>query len=672
MASNNPFYGSSSSPSSTMPANGSTQRLALDNMIRRELKVSDPSDPNQIAQALLNRYKDDPRAITIGQEARGLPFLFSAPAAPTAQQASTTSDIELQQARDDVERDLQELMTNSLLKDVTPEIQGWAQAIRSAIQEGTNAARFALDPRQRDKAFAIRRQLNDYARMARLVGALTPTLNLTYRKFAQSLDEVAAVIIVTMGEALANVGFNGGKFLLQTPYSELQVRRDTVIYALRNLIGATQEAYGPNDWPRGLDAYRNLFDLLEMQGQGDLRILLVENELARVMDELIQRAAHGYADGLRALGSTAQLDLERFRRLVAVGEGAVAIESPPLTTFLESLQLFADAFKDSGGFRLLRIARPSILVYGLYDNSGPDEGVQRLQELVVKRGILADRLDCFLQCGCGAEAVKCQIILDKILYDIDRAIDLYALGKQNFANPERRAAAYGYVIKSFLNRVENKQLSCDISDLLKNLLNDIQSLMLGPQLGFGPDQQTNDKHNRWIEELNKFGNGVAASNVIDQLLRDSLNKAIQDLPRIDLNLSSSQRFHLISLALVYCLAEEGWSRAVKNNINIQIPGFNPMKIRDFNNSFEISGLANTLQQELCIQVDSEDRWVNLVKMMAPDCMGIDSILAELKSVISDAINRVGGARCPSFNPSIPPHYETSLEALVTTPRNRGL
>lgn len=262
MASNNPFYTGTSSPSTAMPANGSTQRLALDNMIRRELKVSDPSDPNQIAQALLNRYKDDPRAITISQEARGLPFLFSAPATPTAQQASTTSDVELQQAKGDVERDLQELMTNSLLKDVTPEVQGWAQAVRSAIQEGTNAARFALDPRQRDKAIAIRRLLNDYARMARLVGALTPTLNLTYRKFAQSLDEVAAVIIVMIGEALANIGFNGGKFLLQTPYSELQVRRDAVIYALRNLVGATQEAYGPNDWPRGLNAYRSLFDLL--------------------------------------------------------------------------------------------------------------------------------------------------------------------------------------------------------------------------------------------------------------------------------------------------------------------------------------------------------------------------------------------------------------------------
>jgi hypothetical protein len=57
-------------------------------------------------------------------------------------------------------------------------------------------------------------------------------------------------------------GSDGGAARMQAPYSELQVRRDSVIYALRNLVGATQEAYGPNDWPRGLDAYRSLFNRL--------------------------------------------------------------------------------------------------------------------------------------------------------------------------------------------------------------------------------------------------------------------------------------------------------------------------------------------------------------------------------------------------------------------------
>jgi hypothetical protein len=143
------------------------------------------------------------------------------------------------------------------------------------------------------------------------------------------------------------------------------------------------------------------------------------------------------------------LDLERFRRLVAVGKGAVGPESPPLTSFLEALTLFGDAFDSAGGFRLMRIARPPILFYGLYGNGNTvlDAADQTLLNLIIQRGLLADELDCFLQCACTPDGVICQIILDKILYDVDRAIDLYALGKDTFGPPERRAAAYAYVIE---------------------------------------------------------------------------------------------------------------------------------------------------------------------------------------------------------------------------------
>ncbi|QSA97005.1 hypothetical protein [Methylococcus sp. EFPC2] len=452
-ASSNPFYGSGS----TSPSGASGyQRMALDNLIRRELKVSDPNDPQQIANALLERFKEDPRARAINQEARGLPFLQALQISSPVAQASTSTDTELRQAKDDIDRDLQELLTNSLLKDVTPEIEGWAQAVRSAIQEGTLAARFALDPRQRDKGFAIRRQLGDYARMARLVGALSPTAASIYRSFAQSLDEASAVILVLMGESLSNVGFNGGRFLLQVPYTELQVRRDAAIYALRNLVGTTQEAYGPNDWPRGLDGYRLLLRELEAQGYGDLRALLQENELARVMDELIVRADHGRVQGLRALGVTARIDIDRFRRLVLIGQQMAVDEqnqpspwSPPLTAFLEALLLFAEAFDSSGGFRLVRVARPPILYYGLFGNRVADAGEDRLINLIVQRNRLAEALDCLADCECSGNAALCQIVLDKLLYDTDRSIDLYCYGQQPFGIPEQRASAYGLLIEVF-------------------------------------------------------------------------------------------------------------------------------------------------------------------------------------------------------------------------------
>jgi hypothetical protein len=574
---NGSFYGGTGQKGGTAPPSGSQQRLALDNLIRRELKIADPNDPIQVAQALLTRYQDDPRARAIGQEAQGLPFLLSAPTQAPMAQAPTSSTAEWDQAVSDVNRDLEELTTSALLKDVSPELLGWAQAVRSAMSEGMNAARFSLDPRQRDKTFAIRRQLGDYARMARLIGALNPPVNMNYRGFAQSLDEIAAVLLVMMGEALANVGFAGGRYLLQAPYSELQVRRDAAIYALRNLVGATQEAYGPNDWPRGLDAYRRVFDTLDTEGQGDLRALLVENELARSMDELIQRAAHGTVGGLRALGATAQLDLERFRRLVAIGRRAVSPESPPLTAYLEALQLFADAFDPSGGFRLLRIARPPILFYGLYGIDPLQKADRRLTQLLIQRGVLAGQLDCVMACDCSEGTALCQIVLDKILYDVDRAIDLYAVGLQDLGSPECRASAYSYVIDAAYT------IPCGNLPPIHPTLEVIR----------GQLRPLDDSLVNWDVDRASF------AAVCTQALRSD---------------------------------------------------------------------------ELCIQRETEARWENLVRTMAPNCLEIGRIFGvqgRITRLINRAINLVlvvqnldAPVDCGRFEPSIPPHYETSLQSIA--------
>jgi hypothetical protein len=441
-----------SSQNGSTPLNNAA-RMPLDNLLRRELKVNDPNDPLQIAQALSTRYKDNPKAIAIKREAEGVPFITAAITSTPVATGTHSSDIELQQAMDDVERDLQELTTNSILKDIKPELEGWAMAIRSAVTEGINSARFGIDSRQRDKTFGIRRTLGDYARVARLIGAMTPVLNIAYRKLAQSLDEVSAVLLVKLGESISSIGFNSGRYLLQVAYSDLQTRRDSVIAALRNLVGSTQEAYGPDDWQRGLNAYRQLFNYLENQAQGDLRSLLVESELARIMDNLLQRAGQGSGQGLRQLGATFQIDIERLRRLVIVGHKAVEPASPPFTAFLDSLQLFIDALQPGGGSRLIRIARPPILFYGLYGQAISERNASHnLLEIVIQRGILADQLDRFAQSGLDPATTKGLIVIDKMLYGIDRAIDLYAVGKEDaFIEPDFRAAAYSYVIDVLLN-----------------------------------------------------------------------------------------------------------------------------------------------------------------------------------------------------------------------------
>ena len=143
-----------------------------------------------------------------------------------------------------------------------PELRGWQSAIDNIIADGAEAAPLALDPRMRDRGFQARRLLGDYARVARFVGALTPSLNDNFRALGRSLDEVSSVLMVLMGDAIANIGFSGGRFLLQAQASDLQDRRDAVLVALRNLIGSTQVSLRPGDWPRGLQAYQQFINRL--------------------------------------------------------------------------------------------------------------------------------------------------------------------------------------------------------------------------------------------------------------------------------------------------------------------------------------------------------------------------------------------------------------------------
>jgi hypothetical protein len=626
-SSNHPF--SSSSAANSGALSNSPGRMALDNLIRRELKVSDPNDSKLVAEALFSRYKDTPRAAAIAREAQGVPFLMNAPTAVPMAQVMRSSDTEWKQAVDDVERDLTALMDNAILKDIRPELQGWAMAIRSAIGDGMNAARYALDARRRDVAFGIRRTLGDYARMARLVGILTPGMNINYRKLAQSLDEVSAVLLVMMGEAIANVGFNGGRFLLQAPFSELQSRRDAVIYALRNLTGSTQAAYDSNSWPRGLDAYRQLFQILEEQGQGDLRALLVENELMRIMDTLIQRSGQGSIDGLRQLGATAQLDVERLRRFVLIASNAIRPSAPPLAAFLEALQLFVDAFNSAGGSRLLKIARPPILFYGMYGTSGLERADRRLLEIIIQRGLLADQLDCFAQCGCDSDSVKCQIVLDKILYDVDRSIDLYAVGQTDFGEPERRAGAYGYLISAFLR--PSRTTSSD------------------------------DENPPELAPLINCLNGQFSSPTIAARIRDALRKLYNQL--------LPQGSTAISLDSI---------PPVANTIPLEDPNDRdriPQLLAGSDLSLDFRDRAI---QELKIQKDMENRWENLVKSMASDCVPFDNtrntgnsivdvgIFGITTQVLNEAIRLAGGTDISALAifKALPTQYEEGIQDIV--------
>ncbi|MGH6842936.1 MAG: hypothetical protein ACREDV_12765, partial [Methylocella sp.] len=370
----------------------------MDNRIRQALRIGDPRDPAQIAEGLKRLFPAEAR--TLALETEGLPILpAKVGVGPVRAVESQATSAELKQAIDDVERDLTALTTDHRLKDITAELQGWGQAIRSIISDGAAAARLTLDPRARDRLFGARRSLGDYARLARLIGALTQTLNQSYRRLAQSLDEVSSLLLVLAGEALAASGLAGGRFLLSVPASELQSRRDAILMALRSLLGSSEQAYGNDQWPWGLSGLREMLRIIERSGHLDLRALLEENVLGGLLDELIERASQHSATGLRALGATSEVAVQRLFRLLQVVDNNVTPPSPPVTTFLKAIELFLDAFSSSkSGYRLHFVARAPVSFYGLSGIGGPDEATRRLIDLVIQRGQLAELLDCYLGC----------------------------------------------------------------------------------------------------------------------------------------------------------------------------------------------------------------------------------------------------------------------------------
>jgi ribosomal protein L21E len=403
-----------------------------------------------------------------------------------------------------------------------------------------------------------------------------------------------------MGESLANVGFSGGKYLLQTSYSELQMRRDAVIHALRNLTGSVQESYGPSDWQRGLDAFRQLSNFLETYAQGDLRALLVENELIRMMDNLIHRTGQGTVEGLRQLGATAKVDVERLRRLVIVGSRAVKPPSPPLTAFLDALQLFIDAFRNAGGYRLLHIARPPILFYGLYGQSVPgNESPERsIVSLVIQRGLLADQLDRFAQSGSGTRVAKGQIILDKLLYDTDRSIDLYAMGRAAFGEPEYRAAAYSYVI-DVVTSIEQGELGSEVSPL-NNLLREL----------------TND-----------YGSTSSSSLTPISFRFQEIQDRLTEIRA------------LLFTPLVSRLGSDPDSGFQLTDPPDPLP-----RLVDEGGPISSDPIIEFIQQELFIQKDMEQEWTDLVETMAPNYVPYQEVVGNggvIAQLISSAIERVG-------------------------------
>jgi hypothetical protein len=425
--------------------NRSPASAAVDNVLRRSLKISNPYDPADVAKGLLARYRDE--AEKIKREQQGLPFSLMQTQPPVAPLPNGSGRPEMRRASDTLEAALKELTTSPDLADIQPELSGWASMIRRACADGFASASYAIDAGERDRAFGARRSLGEFGRLARYAAAVNSCATEVYCRLAQACDLAANVMLVLIGDALGEAGITRSGAILQVPTATLESRRNGVVEALRNLL-APNAIDDQDTLPRAQQAVLEIYDRLEEMGSPDLRVLLDEVYLARQLDDLIDLATGSTPDGLRALGTASAIIVQRLVRFLIIAEPIVVPPAPPAAVFFAELRLFTQGFEASrSGYRLPYLARSPLLVSGVAGGATFDAPTQRLLDVALRRTALADEIDC-LCCSCDEHDADELVLAAKVLFDVDRAIDLYGLGTDPLGRggPELRAAAYGVII----------------------------------------------------------------------------------------------------------------------------------------------------------------------------------------------------------------------------------
>jgi len=527
----NGTYGTSSALEKSGP------RL-VDEFLRRELRVGDPRNPREVVMALRRRYATD--AARIDQESAGLPILYvqpqplMLPAGPAA--GDTPGTREERRVQADLESDLTALIDSRDNREWAPEIRGWRETLVREFSDGAAAARFGQDPAMRDRAFLAVRRLGEFARVARLVGVMNLALNGDYRRLAASLDDACDVMRILMGEALYNAGLSDGGVIIQVPLVDLRQRRDALVLGVRGLAGLDEEGFD-GDWGDDIAAYRALLEELDRRNVPELKVYLREELLAPILDNLVSTVSRQDPEALRQLAATIPVEISRLNRLreiastLRLGTTIEAGVAASISKFEQALQLFIDGFaRARSGARLIDLALPLPMAAQQADEEDADAR-RILRDIVGLRGELAREAECFLSCcGCDVDELRCQVKLDKVLFDVDRAIDLFAQGQgrpPEWGTEEKRASIYGIVARNLSNErgcIDPEIAYGLIADAARAglvLISSARTLIEGKSPVNGPQRDFARLFEPWIQlfiaSADMF---VAGRSVSEAILRD--------------------------------------------------------------------------------------------------------------------------------------------------------
>lgn len=442
----------------------------IDELLRRTLKIGDPRNPLEVANALRLRYGD--QAAKLDQEGTGVPvtgqidptYLVAAAGGPEG----GTGEREQRRVQENLAADLAALTDNPANRDFRPELMGWRAHLLREFAEGAAAARMAQDPARRERTFKAIRTLGDYARIARLIGAAHLEMLRPYRRFAATLDDAANVLRMLAGESIYEAGLDEGGLILNVPLTDLHQRGDTLLEALRQLLATDQKSSG--DYGEGLADYRELLDEIDDLSEPELKTYLREETLSCAIDELIDNVSGAVTRQdpalLRELAATLPIEIDRLERLRAVAQRILddhhngnVTASSALSRFVQALALFTGVLaQPRSGARLVELAMP-LAMAGARSGEADGDARRILRELLSCRIELAREADCFLVCCSGSpDDLGTQVKLDAALYHVDRAIDLYAQGSGHagaWGEEEQRAAVIGVVLHNAIGELKD-------------------------------------------------------------------------------------------------------------------------------------------------------------------------------------------------------------------------
>ncbi len=488
----------------TVTPSQQTGTKLVDDFLRRELRVGDPTSATEVAEALRRTYTAD--AARIDEEGRGMALQFAPGAGPPSSVsvtgAETPGSREQRRVSANLESDLDALVNSPNNREWRPELIGWRETLTRELAEGAAAARFAQDPAMRQRGFYCVRKLSDFGRLARLASVVNVPLRREYRRLATTLDQAQTVVRVLMGAALYDGGLSEGGMILQVPLIDLRQRRDALVLAVRRLGAGQEIAEDGGDWGTALAAYRELVDDLTAQGATELCVYLREQQLATILDAMVSAASRQDPDSLRQMSSTLPTEMRRLGRLLTIAgdradylevhhEGAAAAA---LSYLVEALKLFLHAFEAArGGARLIELAIPPSMSPG--DAGDDDPAVrQAIGALVRWRRRLAREIDAFASgCLCDDDALATQVQLDGLLFLADTATDLLVQGTRSASDPgdeEKRSAALVSLVKEatftgdisatdIQDQLDEEIFAIAVDDVLPSVQADVARAMLG-------------------------------------------------------------------------------------------------------------------------------------------------------------------------------------------------